>query len=243
MSGSVSTISEGDNCVDIGTIQRVALEPYQKHRQLTIRESENIMLELITLLCDAYIKDEATLKYLGKLITPEMYGDLIDERNLNGKCGYPLCRLPPERQRDPFGMNSATKKFQSENNPYAYLSNYCNKFHFRCSQFYEIQLSDEALFARVGIHLIRDSVENNNNDNTKYNITLFEELLREKANEDDIKSVISGLKKLGLTNEQAESDENDAILEEELSKWLQDIKIVENDKPSLIGDFGDYQEN
>lgn len=222
----------------IEEFQNVALGPFQKHRQLSIREAEIISLEIIELLCDSHCKDEATLKYLARLITPATYQDLLDERNLNKKCGYPMCNRQPERLRDPFSIDYTTKRFLWENNPYAYLSIYCSKFHFRCSQFYEVQLSDEALFARTGVHLVHNSPQEKKEIDEKYRIELFEELLRQKASEDDIKSLIAGLRKLGINNgANQEHKDDDQEMEEDLSKWLAEINIIENDKPSILGDL------
>lgn len=212
------------------------LRPFQQHRQLSIKEGEVVSLEVLTLLCDDFCEDEATLKYLARLMTPEIYADLVDERNLNQRCGYPLCSGAPERIRDPFALDQVTKQFLWENNPYAYLSKYCSKFHFRCSQFYQIQLSEEALFARTGVHLIEDTDDMKRSQDSKFNVTLFEELLREKASEEDIKTLVAGLKKLGIdTSNVPEEDSDD--LEVDLTKWLEQIKIVENADPPMMGDL------
>lgn len=222
----------------IDDIQNLALKAFQKHRQLSMREAEVISLELIDLLCDSHCEDETALKYLARLLTPGSYQDLLDERNLNKKCGYPMCNRQPERLRDPFSMDDTTKRFLWENNPYAYLSIYCSRFHFRCSQFYEVQLSDEALFARTGVHLLENTPEEKQLIDEKYDVKLFEELLREKASEDDIKSLIAGLKKLGIQNSvDSNADDNNLQMEEDLSKWLSEIKIVEVGKPSILGDL------
>lgn len=212
------------------------LKPFQQHRQLSIREGEVVSLEILTLLCDDYCEDEATLKYLARLMTPEIYTDLVDERNLNHRCGYPLCSGAPERIRDPFSLDQVTKRFLWENNPYAYLSKYCNKFHFRCSQFYQVQLSEEAIFSRTGVHLIHDTENMKKSQDDKFNVTLFEELLREKASEEDIKSLVAGLKRLGLDTSNDE-EENDEQLEVDLTKWLEQIRIVENADPPMLGDL------
>ena len=212
------------------------LRPFQKHRQLSIREGEVISLEILTLLCDDYCGDEGTLKYLARLMTPELYADLVDERNLNQRCGYPLCSGAPERIRDPFSVDQVTKQFLWENNPYAYLSKYCNKFHFRCSQFFQVQLSEEAIFARTGVQLLEDTQEMRQTQDDKFNVTLFEELLREKASEEDIKSLVAGLKRLGLDASQ-DGEDGDEQLEVDLSKWLEQIKIVENKDPPMLGDL------
>lgn len=221
--------------VSIETIQNDILQPYQKHRQLSIKESEHILLDLISLLCDTNLKDKETLKYLAKLITTDTYLSIIDERNMNKVCGYPLCNKSPERVRDMFSMDEATRRFMIEDNPYWYLSRFCSKLHYRCSQFYQLQLSNDALFSRIGIHLIDDTiVENSMENDKKYKLTLLEDLLVQKATEDDIKSVISDLKKLDIKETKQDTE---AISADSLSKWLDEIKIEENSNPSIHGDF------
>lgn len=223
--------------ITISDIQDVVLRPFQNHRQLSMREAETISLELIGILCDSSCKNEETLKYLARLFTQDTYQDLIDERNLNKMCGYPLCAQPPERVRDPFSVNDTTKRFLWDNNPYAYLSTYCSKFHFRCSQFYRVQLSEEALFARTGVHLVQQSQEERQSVESMYKITLFEELLREKSSEEDLESLIAGLKKLGLQSGDSGVPETDQQTQDDISKWLSEIKIVETEEPSILGDF------
>lgn len=246
------------------TVNEKVLSNFQKHRQLTMRESEFLTLELLTLLCDSHVSDPKTLKYLARFLTPEAYDDLIEERNINNLCGYPLCRKPPERNKNDKSYHTSRsdvahsytvshqhdaiiQRFLWENNPYAYLSKYCSKVHYRSSQLYQIQLSDEALFARTGIHLLNNTLRQDVNEN-EYSIMLYEDLLREKAESDghetDIKAVIKGIKKLGFQDNgdsnanSIQNSEESRILEEQLSKWLEDIKIVEDQNPSIIGDYG-----
>lgn len=222
----------------VGSVQEEILKSFQKHKQLTVKEAEEISLELIDALCDSYCQDEVTLQYLSMFFTPHMYQDLLDERNLNKKCGYPMCNRSPERIRDPFGVDDNTKKFLWENNPYAYLSIYCSKFHFRCSQFFQVQLSDESLFARTGVHLVNQSIQEQEQLNEKYGVILFEQLLREKASENDMKSLIAGLRRLGIKNDNDNGTRNgEDQFETDLSKWLSDIKIVEHQEPKLLGDL------
>lgn len=232
------------NKYNIQDIQKEVLTPYQKHRQLSMKEAQSISLDILTLLCDAQISDEDTLKWLARLMTPETYMDLMDERNLNKLCGYPMCQHAPERERDPFSMSETTKKFLWENNPYAYLSRFCSKFHFRCSQFYQVQLSEDALFSRTGIHLINDTLQTDNSVNEKYGIELMEVLLRNKATEEEIKNIVLGVNKLDLatgdteyTEESRNGEIRNVTSPEDLSQWLQDFKIIENDKPSIIDDY------
>lgn len=233
------------NKYNIPDLQKEILTPYQKHRQLSMKEAQDMTLDILSTLCDSQVSDEDTLKWLARFITPESYMDLMDERNLNKLCGYPMCHHPPERGRDPFAMSPVTKKFLWENNPYAYLSRYCSKFHFRCSEFYQVQLSDDALFTRTGVHLINDTLQTDNSVNEKYAIELMEVLLRNKATEEEIKNIVLGVKQIDLATKKGQTNEEDnrngeiknVSSPEDLSIWLQEFKIIENENPSIIDDY------
>ncbi|KAM3159823.1 RNA polymerase II subunit B1 CTD phosphatase RTR1 [Lachancea thermotolerans] len=215
----------------VNDIKELVLKPYQSHRQLSIKEADTISLELLDLFSQSNCKDKETLKYIANFLTVETYHDLIDERNLNKRCGYPVCNRSQNRVRDPYGGNMMAKKFLQQNNPYAYLSSYCSKFHYRCSQFYEIQLTDEALFVRIGIHL--DNQEQNGSQ--KHEITLLEDLMQsEQPDQQDLMSIVNGIGQLNIEQNQPSSREE---LEKDLSDWLSQIKIVENESPSIMGDI------
>ncbi|KAK5781112.1 RNA polymerase II subunit B1 CTD phosphatase RTR1 PWA37_002039 [Arxiozyma heterogenica] len=223
---------------DIKDLQETVLTPYQKHRQLSMKEAQSITLDILSILCDGQVKDEDTLKWLARFMTSDTYSDLMDERNLNKLCGYPMCHASPERERDPFEMSKLTKQFLWENNPYAYLSRFCSKYHFRCSQFYQVQLSDDALFSRTGIHLINNSMPTNIIMNEKYNVELMEAMLRNKATEDEFKNIILGVKKLEIDGpDKVTNDTNTNPTPEDLTKWFEDFKIIENEKPTIIDDY------
>ncbi|CAG98361.1 RNA polymerase II subunit B1 CTD phosphatase RTR1 [Kluyveromyces lactis] len=205
----------------IEEIKEVVLKPYTNHRQLTIREVETISINLIDLLITKDVKDARTMKYISRFLTKQDYADLVQERNLVKRCGYPLCSKSQARVRDPFADVQMTN-FLRQNNPYAYLTEYCTKAHFRCSQFYQFQLSDEALFARVGVHL--DDYE------PPSEIQLLEEVL---ARESDVKQMIRGMTDLKLADDDSREE-----MERDISDMLADIKIVEINEPNIIGDLG-----
>lgn len=205
----------------IEEIKEVVLKPYTNHRQLTIREVETISINLIDLLITKDVKDARTMKYISRFLTKQDYADLVQERNLVKRCGYPLCSKSQARVRDPFADVQMTN-FLRQNNPYAYLTEYCTKAHFRCSQFYQFRLSDEALFARVGVHL--DDYE------PPSEIQLLEEVL---ARESDVKQMIRGMTDLKLADDDSREE-----MERDISDMLADIKIVEINEPNIIGDLG-----
>lgn len=204
----------------ITEIKEDILKPYMDHRQLSIREAETLTLNLIELLTTKEVKDSSTMKYLARFLTKQDYSDLVEERNIVKLCGYPLCCKSQGRIRDPF-INQSMTTFLRQNNPYAYLSEYCTKAHFRCSQFYQFQLSDEALFARTGAHL------------EDYEPTTETQLLEEMiARESDVRQMIRGMNELKLSEDDKEEMERD------ISDMLSEIKIVEIAEPNIIGDLG-----
>ncbi|SCU83611.1 LAME_0C05842g1_1 [Lachancea meyersii CBS 8951] len=216
-------------------IKRLVLKPFQNHRQLSIKEADTLSLEILDLLSQSDCKDQSTLKYLANFLTVETYHDLIEERNLNKKCGYPLCNRCQNRIRDPYGGNATANRFLQQNNPYAYLSHYCSKFHYRCSQFYEVQLTNEALFVRIGVHL-DDKIQG---DVPKLqSVSLLEELIQgEELEEQNLISIVSGIGKLNIQSEEGAHGDEKEELEKDLSGWLSQIKIVENKDPHPMGDF------
>ncbi|SCU99842.1 LANO_0F03950g1_1 [Lachancea nothofagi CBS 11611] len=217
----------------IEDIKRLVLKPYQNHRQLSIKEADTISLEILDLLSQSDCKDTATLKYLANFLTLETYHDLVEERNLNKKCGYPACDRSQNRVRDPYGRNAMATQFLQQNNPYAYLSHYCSKFHYRCSQFYEVQLTDDALFVRIGVHL-DDEVKSN--APKLQDISLLEEIIQgEELKQQDLISLVSGIGQLQIS--QNGDDDAKQELEKDLSDWLSRINIVENESPHPMGDF------
>ncbi|CEP63073.1 putative protein-serine/threonine phosphatase LALA0_S07e01794g [Lachancea lanzarotensis] len=219
----------------IEDIKRLVLKPFQSHRQLSIKEADTLSLEILDLLSQSDCKDRQTLKYLANFLTIETYHDLIEERNLNRKCGYPLCTRSQNRVRDPYGGNATATRFLQENNPYAYLSHYCSKFHYRCSQFYEVQLTEEALFVRIGVHL-DDEVKGNLPK--LQNISLLEELIQgEELGQQDLMSIVSGIGQLHIKSDEALGGDGKDELEKDLSEWLSHIKIVENQNPHPMGDI------
>ncbi|CDO95897.1 unnamed protein product [Kluyveromyces dobzhanskii CBS 2104] len=202
-------------------IEETILKPYRNHRQLAIREVETIGINLIDLLITKDVHDARTMKYIARFLTKQDYTDLVQERNLVKRCGYPLCSKSQARVRDPFA-NVQMTNFLRQNNPYAYLTEYCTKAHFRCSQFYQFQLSDEALFARVGVHL-DDYLPSNE-------MQLLEEVL---ARESDVKQMIRGMTDLKLAEDDSKEE-----MEKDMIDMLAEIKIVEINDPCSIGDLG-----
>ncbi|SCU78327.1 LADA_0A05116g1_1 [Lachancea dasiensis] len=218
----------------IEDIKRQVLEPYQNHRQLSIKEADTISLELLDLFSQSDCNDKETLKYLANFLTGEMYNDLMEERNLNKKCGYPSCTRSQSRVKDPYGGNAVATRFLQENNPYAYLSQFCSKFHYRCSQFYEVQLTDEALFVRSGVHL-NDDIQGK--APKLQDVTLLEEMMQgEEIKQHDVAAIIKGIGQLHI-NREGEKAEVQEEVQKDLSDWLSQIKIAEKANPHPLGDF------
>lgn len=206
----------------IKDIELTILKPYEKHKQLSINESESLLLDLLELLSQTYCKNKQTLKYIGKFLTKKTYNYLIEERNLNKQCGYPSCQKTQARVRDLYSNHTATE-FLRQHNPYDYLTRFCSKFHHMCSKVYELQLSDESLFGREGVHL--------KDFNPKNEITLLEELA---VNDYDITQAIQQITALHIVPQNLEDGSG---IEKDLLDGLSDMKIIENENPHFLGDL------
>ncbi|KAL6945410.1 hypothetical protein ACO0QE_002862 [Hanseniaspora vineae] len=205
---------------------KTIVQPYTKHKQLSIRESEDLTLDLLLNFSEEDAADAETLQKMGLLLTKKSYMDLIDERNINKKCGYPLCPSQVNRVTDLYSRKNSIMSKSNITNPYAYLTQYCSKWHSQCSQFYHIQLSDEALFSRIGEHLKIYEDENEYTD-----VELLEDMM-EKNNRKDIVDLVSNLQQLRLSGD---SEVN--IETEQLAEMMEDFKIVEHNDPEFYGDY------
>lgn len=178
---------------------------------LTPGEASRLTLILLEVLadddCDAYF-----LKFISRFLSRDVYGELIEERNINKLCAYPLCR---EKQARAHGLHRTSVGL-----PYEYLKYYCTKTHFQCSEFYKAQLSPEALFARPNV-----TVESYGAMEYENGITLLEEVLQERNRGASLRQVLNGMDTLTL-----QDDKQDEAIQQ-MDSMIQDFKIVENEQP------------
>lgn len=147
------------------------MEPYANKELLTPAEALQLSLLITELLVDDYV-DYSLLKFLSRFLTQQSYDEIIEERNIEHECGYPLCNNQPKLLVRRLSLNSngtttalmsdvgASTKYQIYNRkpsiilPNTYKSQYCCKDHYQASIFYRNQLSNEAIFARKDIMVI-----------------------------------------------------------------------------------------
>lgn len=180
---------------------------------LTPSEASRLTLLLLEALgdddCDVFF-----LKFASRFLTKDVYAELIEERNINKLCAYPLCHEQQAR-----GQGTCKT---SVGLPYEYLKFYCTKTHFQCSEFYKSQLSGEALFARANV-----TVENYGSMPYENGITLLEEVLQERHKGVSLRQVLEGLTSLSINQEQKDEKMD------KMSSMLQDIEIVEKDPSQM----------
>ncbi|KAH3901829.1 related to RNA polymerase II subunit B1 CTD phosphatase RTR1 [Saccharomycodes ludwigii] len=200
-------------------VKNKILAPYETHKQLSIREAEALTLDLLLILSTEDIDDYITLKKIYKLFDKQSYSELIAERNINHKCGYPLCSGKPNREKDLYGKTN--KILDKLKNPYGYLTNYCSKSHYQCSQFYKAQLPEDALFSRLGDHILGQNIVSLSSPT---DIKLLEELI---TSEEEMRSLADNLSNVHLENTNTG----------ELIDMMNNFKIVENGSPKFYGDL------
>ncbi|KAI5963010.1 uncharacterized protein KGF55_002802 [Candida pseudojiufengensis] len=225
------------------------LRPYQGKELLSPQESLKISLLITEILIDTYI-DFNLLKFLSRFLTVESYNDIIEERNIEHKCGYFLCNLQPKSLVRRLSLNSngtttassllesgASTKYQIYNRkpsiilPNTYMSQYCCKEHYQSSIFYRNQLSTEALFARNNILVILPFQGPSNwYENS---ITLLEEVIAKhkelKQQGKSMAEVIALMNGLNVHEDEMNDETNQLI------KLIEDFEIVEKETDDLNG--------
>ncbi|KAF3993121.1 hypothetical protein FT663_00945 [Candidozyma haemuli var. vulneris] len=212
------------------------LAPYANRDMLAPSEASSLQLKIAELVLDHTI-DISLLKFLSRFLTQSSYDELVEERNIEHQCGYPLCNKSPQHKvrRLSHGSNGScvetSTRYQIWNRkpsmilPNTYLSQYCCKDHYQASMFYRNQLSQEAVFSRKDITVIppfatvdRPWYENN--------ITCLEEVLAKhrelKEQGKSLTDVIAMMSGLSV------ADGNDKETSD-LAKLIEDFDIVEHE--------------
>ncbi|CAI4056520.1 hypothetical protein SUVZ_02G1950 [Saccharomyces uvarum] len=157
--------------ISIPFIQKEILQAHQLHEQLSLFEAQMVESAIVSMLSESFCKNEETLKYLARLLSPTSYLDIINARSGNKICGYPLCH---ERTSENLSNGLFT------------YSIYCSKFHSRCSLYLMRQLSQVPLNERLGVH---STSYYNPSLNDVYNVDLLEELIRNRISTDTVTSL------------------------------------------------------
>ncbi|GMM34650.1 RNA polymerase II subunit B1 CTD phosphatase [Saccharomycopsis crataegensis] len=213
------------------------LKSYIRPGYLTPADANILTLEIIDLFSDRPC-EPTVLQVLGRFLTIDAYTNLVDERTINGICGYPLCHAAPERKnhQNPLRVLSENAKLLHNHNnhshdaarmgtltPFSYLNNYCSKKHYQCSQFYVAQLSDNALFLRDNLFVTANGEFINQENYHQYigKIILLEDVWREQASRNQV-SLVDVLTDLNIgnsnSNNNQQSQEPERIIPDELMK-------------------------
>lgn len=170
--------------VTVMDINKYALMPHQTHAMLSRREGEMITDTITSMLANSYCMDSKTLRYITRFYTADDFGNLVFQRNKNGRCGYPIC-------------NKWLNTPNIDRNNCGSMVSYCNGLHYDCTNFVMTQLKEIPIYRRSAIHLINNydlNVMNRGND--MFDIQLFEEILQEKTTEYDLDMMTDELMKL-----------------------------------------------
>lgn len=196
-------------------------------------EASLLQLKIAELVLDNTI-DTQLLKFLSRFLTQQSYDELVEERNIEHQCGYPLCgKLPKHKVRRPShsgGVMETSTRYQIWNRkpsmilPNTYLLQYCCKEHYQASLFYRNQLSQEAVFSRKNILSIPPfaSVPGPWYENS---ITCLEEVL---AKHRELKQQGKSLGDvIAMMNGLSVADGDQEVTE--LVKMIQDFDIIEHE--------------
>jgi hypothetical protein len=116
---------------------------------LSHKDAEQVTLIVVEQLADGCERD--ALKYVSRFLTKDDWNDVVDERNILHRCGYPLCNKDPKGIKQPHQINYRRPSVVL---PATYLSKYCTREHYQASLFYQAQLSDISVASRPDVTLI-----------------------------------------------------------------------------------------
>ncbi|KAH3686942.1 hypothetical protein WICPIJ_002103 [Wickerhamomyces pijperi] len=191
----------------------------------------HLTLHITELLSDS-TTDKNLLKYLSRFITPGHYDEISQERVINKFCAYPLCSASPSRVKDVMSRSFTKSKML----PYAYLNEYCSKYHYQCSVFYRAQLEEEALFSRG------NTVIDSQYGSLRYeiNLTLLEEVVERyhferrrhfeaggSPEDVSMKDILRGLRSLNLGNRDADVKEEAKV--SDMTALFEEFEIIERE--------------
>lgn len=168
--------------------------PYKGKATLMPRECNKLLFELIEFTMVDNI-DKLVLKVLSRYLTMKTYEEIVDERNNEHYCGYPLCNVRDEKKIRYQEMNTVVKKLKL---PKYYNSRFCCKQHYLSSEFYKFQLDEEVLFMRD--HL---DVEFLSPESSESKIVLLDEYLQ-KGLDDGMAHITSKLREVNIDDEVVE---------------------------------------
>lgn len=209
-------------------------------------DSQKLQLLTIELLVDHTV-DLPLLKYLSRFLTPALYDDLVEERNIEHVCGYITCdRLPKSRRLlldhghiagaggDDFQIYARKPLIILPN---TYLSQYCCKQHYQSLVFFRNQLSEEAIFARANIMVAPPFPKEMPLFWYENGITCLEEILA-RQRQDPLLSLSEVISKMaGLHVDDEEDPGTNKLID-----MIHDFEIVEKENPQPDYGEGDEEE-
>ncbi|ANB14456.1 Rtr1p [Sugiyamaella lignohabitans] len=217
---------------------------YSKPGFLSAGEASQILLSIVELMSDGVESD--ALKFSSRFLTGSDYEDIVVERNILHRCGYPICDKDPKGIHKAHQINYRTPKMIL---PSTYLSKYCTKEHYQASTFFASQLSDASLFSRKDVTLLPYGAS------TEYElqIALMEEVqVLSQSQNRSMQDIIQELKSLSLSKQQSQIDTLPSTQPRryssanpadphlvDLSDQIKAFKIVERDPSIPTLDAGD----
>ncbi|KAK9474171.1 Rtr1/RPAP2 family-domain-containing protein, partial [Dipodascopsis tothii] len=177
----------------------------------------------LTLYLTEFLADDVDppfLKFASRFLTPASFDDVVVERNIVHKCGYPVCTestasadarmIPVSRAHVNASIVRARSAFVVKPSaPGKEAMVYCSKWHMQAAKFYQAQLSEEAVWARldIGVATLPRAVAA-----WEAKIRLLDEFMDESITDEGLAFELSkGFDRLGLGPEAEDADGDTAM--------------------------------
>ncbi|KAI9010974.1 Rtr1/RPAP2 family-domain-containing protein [Phycomyces nitens] len=98
---------------------------------------------------------EETLQKAAAVLQPQSYAEVVEERSVQGQCGYPLCDNPPKAQQSRYHISLSHRKVYDLSD----LAMFCSEDCLQKSKYYSLQLSEEPVWGRdlsqpTNVHIV-----------------------------------------------------------------------------------------
>lgn len=126
--------------VELSDLEKILGEGVKEY--LSPLQANNLVLQFIIAGTDPISSD--ALKFLTRFLTPREYDELVEERTVLSRCGYPTCT---------FLLRDVRGNIRSPQNQtvLAWQHHFCQLSCYQASQFYREQLSNEPLVTRKNV--------------------------------------------------------------------------------------------
>ncbi|KAL0074125.1 Rtr1/RPAP2 family-domain-containing protein [Phycomyces blakesleeanus] len=222
--------------------QKKPLTERQKHVRSSAQKrlmTQDLVFKWQDKLFSTPCSNEETLQKAAAVLQPQSYAEVVEERSVQGQCGYPLCDQPPKAQQSRYHISLSHRKVYDLSD----LAMFCSEDCLQKSKYYSLQLSEEPVWGRdlsqaTNVHIVLK------NENLKQALEREKERVKTRRTGPQIQKeyvamLLHGLPDLSVgaleIKEKASSDIEPSLPEQGIHDFIEGFKVeTRKDIPSTM---------